>query len=458
MGGASRPASWREGPQIWDPSAGGQPLASFAGHLHPISALVFSPDGRRLASASFDRSVKLWDTTTGDLIRTLPHTGNVLCVAFSPDGRRLASSGEDKIVHIWDAQTGREVLGLRGHTDWCGCVVFSADGQRLASASTDGTIRIWDATPLQGNEGREALLFSQHSDEIRSVAVSPDGHWIASAGFGGAVKVWDAATGKVRAEFNEDALTVFDLVWHPDGKRIAFSTENDRLARVRIWDVANEREVLALSGGREYLAVAFSPNGRYLVTGRVTGVIEVWDAETGRQVGTLGRHLRDVRGLVFSHDGRHLATVSPGGEVRLWDATRLHAKQAAFRSLRVRVPRPSANVAFSPDGQWLATGGEENTIKLWDVLQSDKDPKTLRGHSGEVYTIAFSLDGKWIASAGEDSTVKVWDSHSGKLVRNFRGHTGLVVRVAFSPDSRRLVSGCRDATVKVWDLTSLGGQ
>ena len=121
---------------------------------HPVSALAFSPDGEWLASASFDRTVELSDSTTGELRPHLDlHTGNVECVAFSPDGRRLASGGEDRTVRVWDATTGREVLGLRGHTDQCGCVAFSPDGRRLASASTDGTIRLWDATPLRGARG-----------------------------------------------------------------------------------------------------------------------------------------------------------------------------------------------------------------------------------------------------------------------------------------------------------------
>jgi WD40 repeat protein len=114
------------------------------------------------------------------------------------------------------------------------------------------------------------------------------------------------------------------------------------------------------------------------------------------------------------------------------------------------------NVGFSSDGQRLATGGEETTVKIWDV-QTGRELHTLRGHSGEVYTLAFSPDAesRWVASAGEDSSIKIWESHAGKLVRSFRGHTGLVSSLAFSPDGRRLVSGSRDKTVKVWDVTQL---
>jgi WD40 repeat protein len=189
--------------------------------------------------------------------------------------------------------------------------------------------------------------------------------------------------------------------------------------------------------------------------------VQVWDAGTGREIGTLDTHKREVFGVVFSRDGEHLALASRDGIVNLWDAKRLDSfsmdgKKAARLTLRARVAGPGVNVAFSPDGRRLATGGEENTVKVRDV-EKGGELHTLRGHNADVYTVAFSPDddGRWVASAREDSAVKVWDSRTGKLVRSFRGHTGVVTSVAFSADGRRLVSGSRDHTVKVWDLTEL---
>ena len=455
-------SAWPNGLKLWnlDLETGRLPLRTFP-DLHPVSALAFSPDGEQLASASYSRSVNLWATTTGELLRTFVHTGNVECVAFSPDGRRLASAGEDKTVRVWDATTGREVLGLRGHADRCVCVAFSPDGRRLVSASTDGTIRVWDATPLQGNEGQEILTFTGHTAEIRSLAVSPDGQRIASssqtsasAGLDTTLKVWDAATGQVMVEFSGVSAVVFGVAWH--GERIAAVGALSPRNSVKVWNARNGREVFELPPGSEnYYSVAFSPDGRYLVTGGGLGALQVWDAGTGREVGTTGTHDREIRGVVFSRDGNHLASASGDGKVKLWDALRLHEKQQARLTLRARVPGPSLNVAFSPDGRRLATGGDKNTVKIWDV-QNGQELKALEGHSGEVYTVAFSpVDGRWVASGGEDSTVKVWDSHTGDLVRSFRAHRGLVSSLAFSPDGRQLFSGSRDKTVKVWDVSQL---
>jgi WD40 repeat protein len=185
----------------------------------PISAVVFHPGGRLLATTGYDRLIKLWDVTTGALVhKWRAHSGLILGLAFTPDGRRLASiGGEDRTVKLWDPLTGREILTLRGHTFVGQCVVFSPDGGRLASSSRDGTIRIWDATPLQPKE-RQELLTLRHDDEVWSVAFSPDGQRFASASFDKTVRLWDAASGTFLHSLSHTS-EVWLLNFSPDGAR-----------------------------------------------------------------------------------------------------------------------------------------------------------------------------------------------------------------------------------------------
>jgi WD40 repeat protein len=297
------------------------------------------------------------------------------------------------------------------------------------------------------------------------MALSPDGRRVASAGqaapglLAAPVRVWDLRSDRESVRFTEHAGIVFCVAWHPDGGRIASAGGDQELKRfvVKVWDARTGQVAFALPAGAETYTVAFSPDGRHLVTGGADRTVQVWDAQTGHEVGTPGGHDREIRGLAFSRYRRHLASASVDGTVKLWDATRLGEKQVARRIIRARSGQFALNTAaFSPDGRRLVTGGEENTVKVWDV-QTGRELPTLRGHKGDVWAVAFSPDpdGRWVASAGEDSTVKLWDSHTGTLVRSFRGHTGLVSTLAFSPDGQFLVSGSRDGTVKVWDLTPL---
>jgi WD40 repeat protein len=185
--------------------------------------------------------------------------------------------------------------------------------------------------------------------------------------------------------------------------------------------------------------------------------VQVWDAGNGQNIGTLGTHDREIRGVVFSLNGLHLASVSGEGTVNLWDVTQLGKKQEAQKPLHTFLahsPGAALSVAFSPEGKRLVMSDKGYTLKICD-LEGKKEPLVLHGHNGDVYTVAFSPDGRWVASAGEDSAVRIWDSNTGNLVRTFRGHINLVTSLAFTREGKFLVSGSRDRMVKLWDIAHL---
>jgi WD40 repeat protein/serine/threonine protein kinase len=427
--------------KVWD-AATGQVLLTLKGHTQYVLSVCFSPDGQRLASASDDATVKVWDAATGKEVYTLKgHTGPVYGVCFSPDGKRLASTS-DKTVKLWDALTGQEIGSLNGHTRWVASVVFSPDGKRLASASSDQTVKLWDV-----RTGQETISLQGHAGIIHSVVFSPDGQRLASASADQTVKVWDAATGQEIRCLKGHTREVTGVAFSPDGRRLA-SASHDRT--VKIWDAQTGREIRSLKGhtGRVW-SVAFGPGGWRLASGSSDQSVKVWNVQTGQESIFLQRHTGWGHGAAFSADGKRFATAAglpyEPGVVKVWDT------QTGHETLSLQ--GAGGSVAFSPDGRRLASAAglvQTGEVKVWDA-QSGEEIRCCKGHGGQVIRLVYSPDGGRLASASADRTVKVWDTETGRELLTLQGHTSPVTSVAFSPDGKRLVSGSQDKTLKVWD-------
>ena len=426
--------------RLWDVSSG-EVIRKLSGHASSVYSMAFSPDGKTLASGSADNTIRLWDISSGETIRELDeHAAFVYSVAFSPDGKTLASGSYDRTIRLWDISSGQTIRELSGHTHSVEIVAFSPDGKTLASGSGN-IIRLWDIS-----SGEAIRELSGHVYTVLSMAFSPDGKTLASGSQDKTIRLWDISSGETTHQLSGHADYVNSVAFSPDGKMLASGSEDNT---IRLWNISSGKTIRQLNQHTAaVLSVTFSPGGKILASGSRDKTVRLWDISSGETISELSGHSDYIRSVAFNPDGMTLASGSDDGTIRLWDIN----SGKTIKEFHVHATSVWS-VAFSPDGKILASGSSDETIRLWDI-SSEQTIRELSGHAAAVLSVAFSPDGKTLASVSLDKTIRLWDIRSGKPIRQLSGHTDYVRSVAFSPDGKTLASGSSDKTIRLWDINS----
>jgi WD40 repeat protein len=431
-------------------------------HANEALAAAFSPDGKWLATAGRDRTVKVWDMANGhEAVTYRGHQRYVRHVAFSPDGKWVATAGGDRDVRIWDPATGKEIRTLKGEGQYVTAMAVSPDGKYVLAAGDDRDLRVYDAATGEVKQTVEFRLFGG----LRSLAFSPDGKRLATGAENGQVRLYiypdfvSAGAPEYWSQQDNEGSSNF-LVFSPDSKQLLRSGPD----AVKVYDVPQPGGGAGGPGPRltlvppedpknkskihTFTCAAWNRDGRTLYTGCTDGIIRLYDVIGGQPSGTFKGHNGSVTALVFNGAGTQLASASTDYTVRLWNFDIvLQARDFAGHT------EPVWAADFSPDGQRLASCGADRTCRVWDV-GTGKALKVFDAHTAGLTSVRFSNDGKSLVVCGGDKLLRIQDAETGKVLQTFTGHSGTVTAAAFNHDGTRVVSGSADNAVIVWEAAT----
>ncbi|OUL29260.1 hypothetical protein, partial [Nostoc sp. 106C] len=403
----------------------------FHGHQDGVYSMSFSPDGKTIATTSWDKTARLWNLQGQLLQEFIGHQDIVTSVSFSPDGKTIATASLDKTARLWNLQ-GQLLQEFKGHQDSLTSVSFSPDGKTIATASWDKTAWVWN---LKGQLLQE---FTGHQGGVTSVSFSPDGKTIATASLDKTARLWNLQ-GQLLQEFKGHQGGVTSVRFSPDGKTIATASDDDT---ARLWNLQGQllQEFTGHQGG--VLSVSFSPDGKTIATASHDKTARLWNLQ-GQLLQEFKGHQSSVFSVNFNPDGKTIATASPDKTARLWNLQGQLLQE--FKGHQSSV----LSVSFSPDGKTIATGSSDKTARLWNL--QGQLLQEFKGHQDSVLSVSFSPDGKTIATGSSDKTARLWNLQ-GQLLQEFKGHQDSVLSVSFSPDGKTIATGSSDKTARLWNL------
>ncbi len=407
--------------RLWD--AVQWKVIKMAGHSGAINSVAFSPDGKILASGSGDQVILLWDMASVQAAESQPerpavvkaveltgHTGGVTCVVFSPDGKRLASASDDGTVRIWDVETGETLTVLGGPTGWVTGLTFSPDGTVLASGYDNrggignGAVQLWD---VAAGLRLSTLEMAGYDEVVRDLTYRQDGAVLAVASSDTTIWLWDLLSNRELVELDAYAGAISSvpatLAFDPKGVLLAAGYGD---GTVRLWDISTDQVSLSLDGHTNSVSdVVFSPTQQILASASsFDNTVRLWDLVTGESLSVLS--VSSVQTLAYRPGSTVLAMGSFDGMVRLLDTV-----TGQFLN-ELRAPSGVNCIAFSADGDVLVAGTDQGELQLWDAA-TGKGLATLQAHYSRVLTLAFNSDGTLLASGGEDGTVRTWGVPEG---------------------------------------------
>jgi WD40 repeat protein/energy-coupling factor transporter ATP-binding protein EcfA2 len=404
-----------------------------------LISVAFSSDGKQIISGSKNGDILVWDIYSQKISsRFRKHRNKINTIFSSPDGRQIITASDDKTTKIWNAKHGRTTLLIR-HKDTVDDASFSNNGTSLVMVSK-GIARVRDA-----KTGKNIQKFVDSQSAIRTAAFSPDGSMIVTTPEEDdepVVKVWRVADSKEVAQLVGHEMTVYSAAFDRDGKRIITASGD---GTVRIWDAQSGKEVLRVGKADDFMGyAAISPDESCLVTGN-NELVQLWDTKNGNLLRTFHGHESVVHWVGFSPDGTRIASASGDDTIRIWNLDSVKPEILCWDKHQGRVN----HAIFSNDGKYIVSASADKTARLWSA-QDGREILSFDHHDGEVSMVCISSDAKRLVTACLN-IVRVWDIKNKTLIHILSGH-GPINSVSFNPDGTKIVAAFGDRKVRLWNL------